>query len=106
MDSSVSLTTGRPSRRRGKTNSNWPPGPLATFTGAGNSINLTNSLCAGADCITAGGLRFALRNGAVAANVTVTNPTPFVGAAGTVNVAPTAAHFLVSGSGSRVTLAP
>jgi len=81
-------------------------GPLATFTGAGNSINLTNSLCAGADCITAGGLRFALRNGAVAANVTVTNPTPFVGAAGTVNVAPTAAHFLVSGSGSRVTLAP
>jgi len=81
-------------------------GPLATFTGTGNSITLANSLCAGADCVSAGGLRFALRNGAVAANVTVTNPTPFVGAGGTVTAVPTAAHFLLSGSASKVTLAP
>ena len=80
--------------------------PLATFTGAGNAINLSNSLCAGAGCVTAGGLRFALQDGALASNVTVTNATPFVGAGGAVNAAPTAAHVLVSGSTSKVTLAP
>jgi len=81
-------------------------GPLATFTGTGNVVNLSNSLCAGAGCVTAGGLRFALQDGALASNVTVTNATPFVGAGGSVNVAPTAAHVLVSGSTSKVTLAP
>ena len=81
-------------------------GPLATFSGTGNTVNLANSLCASGGCVTAGGLRFALTNGAAAGNVVVTNPTPFVGAGGTVNAAPTAAHFLVSGSTSKVTLAP
>lgn len=80
-------------------------GPLATFTGTGNRLTLSNSLCAGGGCLTtAGGLRFALQNGATAANVSVTNATPFAG--GTVSVAPTAAHFLVSGNTSKVTLAP
>lgn len=81
-------------------------GPLATFSGTGNTVNLANSLCASGGCVTAAGLRFALTNGAAAGNVVVTNPTPFVGAGGTVNAAPTAAHFLVSGSTSKVTLAP
>lgn len=81
-------------------------GPLATFTGAGNTITLTNALCGGADCVTAGGLRFALQNGARAANVSVTNPTPFVGAGGTVNAPGSAAHFVLSGPTSAITLAP
>jgi hypothetical protein len=83
-------------------------GPLATFTGTGNTINLTNAACQANGCVTAGGLRFALQNGATAANIAVTNPTPFVGlgTAGTVNLPANAAHFVVNGANSKVSIAP
>jgi hypothetical protein len=86
---------------------NWA-GPLATFLGSGNAINFNNSLCAANSCIAAGGLKFALQNGAVGSNITVTNPTPWVGlgAGGTVNLPADGAHFLVKGSESRVKLTP
>jgi hypothetical protein len=70
-------------------------------------MNLRNSLCAANSCITtAGGLRVALQAGAVAANVAVSNPTPWVGlgTGGAVNMPSQAAHFLLSGPSSRLSL--
>jgi hypothetical protein len=86
---------------------NWA-GPLALFSGSGNTINFSNSLCGANSCVTVGGLRFALQNGATSSNITVTNSTPWVGAgtSGTVNLSPNGAHFLVKGSTSKVTIAP
>jgi hypothetical protein len=76
-------------------------GPLATFSGAGNQVSLTNAWCAPGGCVTAGGLTVALRGGARAANVRITRAEPWVGG-GAVSLAPGGAHLLVSGAGSRV----
>jgi hypothetical protein len=86
---------------------NWA-GPLATFSGFGNVINFNNSLCASNSCVNIGGLKFALQNGAVSSNITVTNSTPWVGAGtnGTVSVPSDGAHFVVKGAASQVKITP
>lgn len=79
-------------------------GPLAQFSGSGNSVTFTNNLCASASCVTVGGLRFALRDGATAGNIVVTNGTPWAGTGGTVNVPANGAVFDVRGATSRVSI--
>lgn len=83
-------------------------GPLGAFSGVGNTINFNNNLCASASCLTAGGLKFALQNGAQASNIKVTNANLWVGAgtSGTVNVPASAAQFVVQGATSTVKITP
>jgi hypothetical protein len=79
-------------------------GPLATFTGADNTLAIRNSLCAASECVDVNGVRVALRNGATADNIRVRNDALFVGEGthGHVKLGRDAAHFAVSGPNSRV----
>lgn len=77
-------------------------GPIVSFSGSASAVSLNNSLCAGGGCVTVGGLRFALRNGATPANISVNGPA-FAGA-GNVQLPANAAHFVLSGAGSKITI--
>jgi hypothetical protein len=82
---------------------NWT-GPLATFTGADNTLAIRNSLCAASDCVDVNGIRVALRNGATADNVKIRNDALFAGegTSGHVKLGRDAAHFVLTGPSSRV----
>ena len=79
-------------------------GALIGFGGTGgNTVNITNNLCAGRGCTDFGPLRVKLSG---TPQVSITNPiaNPSLG---TVNLlSPNAAHISVSGNGSRVTIGP
>jgi hypothetical protein len=72
---------------------------LIGFRGPGNTVNITNNLCANGGCVERGGLRVQLSGGS---NVAIRNG---ITGDGKVNLSPNAAHLSVSG-GSRVTIGP
>jgi hypothetical protein len=74
-------------------------GALIGFKGLGNTVNITNNLCANGGCVERGGLRVQLSGGS---NVAISNG---ITGDGKVNLSPNAAHLSVSG-GSRVTIGP
>lgn len=76
-------------------------GSLVAFSGAGNSVNITNNLCSTLSCATIGGLNVALTGGASSANVSILNALTGPGA---LNSSANAAAILVSGPGSKVTI--
>lgn len=76
-------------------------GSLVSFSGAGNSVNITNNLCGSFSCASIGGLNVALTGGASAANVNISNA---VKGSGAFNTSANAAAILVSGPGSKVTI--
>jgi hypothetical protein len=78
-------------------------GALIAFSGAGNVVNINNTLCANGGCVDRGGLRVQLNGTTPASNVIVNNP---ITGAGTVNIPANAAHLSVSGAGSRVIIGP
>ena len=76
-------------------------GALVAFSGnGGNTVNITNSLC---PCTSIGGIPVALRNGAVASNVSIANPIRNA-SLGSVQLSSSAAAVVVSGSTSKVTI--
>jgi FecR-like protein len=77
-------------------------GSLVAFTGTGgNRVSIANNLC---PCTTVSGVPVSLRDGAVAANVTIgPNPVKNPGL-GTVTLGPGAAAVVVAGPTSRVTV--
>jgi hypothetical protein len=78
-------------------------GAFVNFGGSGgNAINVSNTLC-GASCTVIGGLNVNLTGGAVAGNVSVTNPVKN-GGLGAINAAANAAVINVSGASSKVTI--
>lgn len=84
-------------------------GALVFFSGAGNRVNINNTLCAANQCLALpGGFRVALTNGAQAANVQVANPVVSApGAANNIiNAGASTAHAAVSGAGSRLIAGP
>jgi hypothetical protein len=78
-------------------------GALIGFSGAGNMVDIKNTLCASGGCVDRGGLRVQLNGTTPAHNVIVNNP---ITGAGTVNIPASAAHVSVSGAGSRVIIGP
>jgi hypothetical protein len=76
-------------------------GALVSLVGGGNTLNISNNICAALACTNLGGLNVALTGGANAANVSLTNP---IAGVGTVNIGPNSAAILVSGAGSKVSV--
>jgi hypothetical protein len=78
-------------------------GAFVNFGGTGgNAINVNNALCGG-PCANIGGLNVNLVGGAVAANVSITNPIKN-GALGAINAGANTAVISVSGANSKVTI--
>ena len=77
-------------------------GALVNFGGVGNTINITNNLCAGG-CPIFGGIKVFLTNGAVVGNVSVDSPITNPGG-GTINFSNGAntAHITVDGPNTKV----
>ena len=78
-------------------------GGLINFGGTGgNTANITNNFC---PCTIIGGVPVALQNGALAANVQISNPikNPTLG---TLNLSPNAALAVVNGAGSKLIVGP
>jgi hypothetical protein len=72
-------------------------GALVNFIGTGNTLSITNNLCASGSCTMIGSLRVLLTGGATVGNLTLTNP--LLNAAGnTVTIAPSAAVISVDGA--------
>jgi hypothetical protein len=71
-------------------------GALVNFSGTGNTLSITNNLCASASCTMIGSLRVLLTGGATVGNLTLSNP--LLNAAGnTVTIAPSAAVISIDG---------
>jgi hypothetical protein len=71
-------------------------GALVNFIGTGNTLSITNNLCASASCTMIGSLRVLLTGGATVGNLTLSNP--LLNAAGnTVTIAPSAAVISIDG---------
>jgi hypothetical protein len=75
-------------------------GALLSFGGAGNTVTVNNAFC---PCTIIGGIPVRLSGGAVAANVSITNPVKNA-AGNTLTIAPNAAAIRVDGAGTRVTI--
>ena len=76
-------------------------GSLINFGGTGgNKVNIMNSLC---PCSLFGGVPVALQNGALAANVQISNPIKNT-TLGQLTLSPTAALAVVNGGGSKLTV--
>ncbi len=76
---------------------------LAFYGGGGNTVNVTNALCA--PCTSFSGIPVALTGGAIASNVSI-GPSPIVNPAlGSLTLSgPGAAAIVVSGPLSRLTI--
>jgi hypothetical protein len=73
---------------------------LVNFLSTGNTLNITNNLCAGGGCTTMGGLRVLITGGG---SLSLSNP--ILNATGnTLNIGPDAA--VISVSGARVKQGP
>lgn len=75
-------------------------GALLSFGGAGNTVAVSNAFC---PCTIIGGIPVRLSGGALAANVSITNPVKNA-AGNTLTIAPNAAAIRVDGLGTRVTI--
>jgi hypothetical protein len=75
-------------------------GALLSFGGAGNTVAVSNAFC---PCTIIGGIPVRLSGGALAANVSITNPVKNA-AGNTLTIAPNAAAIRVDGVGTRVTI--
>jgi len=75
-------------------------GALLSFGGAGSTVTVNNAFC---PCTVIGGIPVRLSGGAVAANVSITNPIQNL-AGGTVSIAANAAAVRVDGATTRVTI--
>jgi hypothetical protein len=79
-------------------------GALVNFGGIRNQINVTNTACAGAECVSFGPVRVALTGGATGANVSI-GGNVVKGTGGAINYSsPNAAAIILNGSGSRVVI--
>jgi hypothetical protein len=77
-------------------------GSLINFGGTGeNQVRITNSFC---PCVVIGGIPVALQNGALAANVQITNPIKNNGTLGALTLSPNAALAVVNGAASKLTV--
>ena len=81
-------------------------GALVNFGGTGNTLNITNNLCA-SSCHVTGGLNVFLTNGAGPGNVVINAPITNPGG-GTINLSngPTTAHIVVDGAATQVRIGP
>ena len=75
-------------------------GALVSFGGAGSTVTVSNTLC---PCTIIGGIPVRLSGGALAANVSITNPIQNA-AGNTVSIAAGAAAVRVHGATTRVTI--
>jgi hypothetical protein len=75
-------------------------GALLSFGGAGNTVTVNNAFC---PCTIIGGIPVRLSGGALAANVSITNPVKNA-AGNTLTIAPNAAAIRVDGATTRLTI--
>jgi hypothetical protein len=75
-------------------------GALLSFGGAGSTVTVSNALC---PCTIIGGIPVRLSGGALAANVSITNPIKNA-AGNTVSIAASAAAVRVDGATTKVTI--
>lgn len=75
-------------------------GALVSFGGSGSTVTVSNTLC---PCTIIGGIPVRLSGGALAANVSITNPIQNA-AGNTVSIAAGAAAVRVDGATTRVTI--
>ncbi|MGH7299614.1 MAG: hypothetical protein ACREJE_04290, partial [Candidatus Rokuibacteriota bacterium] len=75
-------------------------GALLSFGGTGNTVTVSNALC---PCTTIGGIPVRLSGGALAANVSITNPIHNA-AGNAVSIAAGAAAIRVDGTTTRLTI--
>ncbi len=75
-------------------------GALLSFGGTGSTVTVSNTLC---PCTVIGGISVRLSGGALAANVSITNPIQNA-AGNTVSIASAAAAIRVDGATTRVTV--
>ena len=75
-------------------------GGLISFGGTGNTVTVNNTLC---PCTIIGGLPVRLSGGALATNVSITNPVKNA-AGNTLTISPGAAAILVQGAATRLTI--
>ena len=75
-------------------------GALLSFGGTGSTVTVSNTLC---PCTVIGGISVRLSGGALAANVSITNPIQNA-AGNTVSIPSGAAAIRVDGATTRVTV--
>jgi len=75
-------------------------GALLSFGGTGSTVTVSNTLC---PCTVIGGIPVRLSGGALAANVSITNPIRNA-AGNTVSIGAAAAAISVTGATTRVTI--